>query len=127
MVYIVESDKSFYEASVDLEEVILRLGFSLLHIHDLGATLGDKDSQFDDEAKVYAIGSPRLTERLLAIDVRLSLALPCRITVYTEDGVTRIGMIRPSIQFSALSPDAGLARLARELEEKMIQVVDEAR
>ncbi len=127
MVYIVESDKSFYEASVDLEEVILRLGFSLLHVHDLGARSGGKEIEFDEEAKVYAIDSQRLTERLLAIDVRLSLVLPCRITVYTEDGVTRIGMIRPSIQFSALSPDAGLVRLARELEEKMIQVVDEAR
>ena len=127
MVYIVESDKSFYEACFDLEEVILRLGFSLLHGYELAAALGDKDSAFDEEAKVYAIDSQRLTERLLAIDVRLSLALPCRITVYTEDGVTRIGMIRPSIQFSALSPDAGLVRLARELEEKMIQVVDEAR
>lgn len=127
MVYIVESDKSFYEASVDLEEVILRLGFSLLHVHDLGAALADKDSQFDEEAKVYEIASPRLVERLLAIDVRLSMALPCRITVYTEDGVTRIGMIRPSAQWSALSAETSVGRVARELEDKLIQLVDEAR
>ena len=48
MVYIVESDKSFYEASVDLEEVILRLGFSLLHVHDLGASSGGKELEFDE-------------------------------------------------------------------------------
>lgn len=127
MIYIVESDKSFYEACVDLEEVILRLGFSLLQGHALAAVPGEKDSDFDEEAKVFEIDSLRLTERLLAVDVRLSMALPCRITVFTEDGATKIGMLRPLSMFGALSRAPGLERFARELEEKMIQVVDEAR
>jgi uncharacterized protein (DUF302 family) len=127
MVYIVESDKSFYEASVDLEEVILRLGFSLLHVQDLGASLGGKEIEFDEEAKVYAIGSQRLTERLLAIDVSLSLALPFRISVYTENGATKIGMLRPLAVLGALSPLAGHDGMLREFEDKMIQAVDEAR
>jgi len=127
MVYIVESDKSFYEASVDLEEVILRLGFSLLHVQDLGTSSSGKEIEFDEEAKVYAIGSQRLTERLLAIDVRLSLALPCRISIYTENGATKIGMLRPIAMLGALSPLAGGDGVLREFEDKMIQAVDEAR
>ena len=127
MVYIVESDKSFYEASVDLEEVILRLGFSLQHVHDLGASPGGKEMEFDEEAKVYAIGSQRLTERLLAIDVRLSLILPFRISVYTENGATKIGMLRPRSLFRALCPEAAGDGALLEFEEKMIQAVDEAR
>ena len=127
MVYIVESDKSFYEASVDLEEVILRLGFSLLHVQDLGASPGGKEIEFDEEAKVYAIGSQRLTERLLAIDVRLSLVLPFRISVFTENGATKIGILRPLAMVGALSPVAGGDAALREFEDKMIQAVDEAR
>jgi uncharacterized protein (DUF302 family) len=127
MDYIVESDKSFYEASVDLEEVILRLGFSLLHVQDLGANSGGKETEFDEDAKVYAIGSQRLTERLLAIDVRVSLALPCRISVFTENGATKIGMLRPLAMLGALSPAAGNDGALREFENKMIQAVDEAR
>ena len=127
MLYSVESDKSFYEATVDLEEVILRLGCSLLHVHDLGDSAGGKELAFDEEAKVFEIGSQRLTERLLAIDVRLSLVLPCRISVYTEAGATKIGMLRPRAMVALVAPGAAGDGVLREFEEKMIQVVDEAR
>lgn len=127
MYYIVESDKSFYEASVDLEEVVLRLGFSVLHIHDLGVTLRSKDIDYDEEAKVFEICSPRQTEKILAIDMRLNMALPCRISVFTENGATKIGLIRPLPMLAALSENSELIKVAREIEEKMIQMVDEAR
>jgi len=125
--YIVESDKSFYEATFDLEPVIQRLGFVILHIHDLGDTLRRKDSDFDDDCKVFEICNYRQFEKLLAIDMRLSVALPWRISVFTENGVTRIGLIRPAPMLAALCQDARLSPLAREVDEKMIQIVDETR
>jgi len=127
MYYIVESDKSFYEASVDLEAVVLRLGFSVLHIHDLAAGLGNRDSDCDEEAKVFEIGNPRLTEKLLAVDWRLNMALPCRVSVFTEQGATKLGLIRPRPLLAALAQNAEVDRIAAELEEKMRQIVDEAR
>jgi uncharacterized protein (DUF302 family) len=125
--YIVESDKSFYEATVDLEPVIQRLGFMILHVHDLGDTLRRKDSEFDDDCKVFEICNYRQFEKLLAIDMRLSVALPWRISVFTENGATRIGLIRPAPMLAALCQDTGLLLLAREADEKMIQIVDETR
>jgi uncharacterized protein (DUF302 family) len=125
--YIVESDKSFYEATFDLEPVIQRLGFVILHVHDLGNTLRRKDSEFDDDCKVFEICNYRQFEKLLAIDMRLSTALPWRISVFTENGATRIGLIRPAPMLAALGEDAGLSRLAKVIEEKLIQIVDESR
>lgn len=127
MVYIVDSDKSFYEASVDLAEVVLRLGFEVLHAHDLGAMLRSRDIDCDDDCTTFDICNYRLTEKLLAIDMRLGLLMPYRISVYTEEGNTKIGLVRPQSAFAAISGDARLARVAGELEEKMIQIVDEAR
>ena len=127
MIYLVESDKSFYEASVDLEEVVLRLGFSLLHVFDQGETLRSRGLTCDEDLKVLAIASPRLTESLLAIDMRLGLALPWRLSVFTEDGATKIGLLRPQPVLAALSAQPGVERLAREFEEKLRQIVDEAR
>ncbi|MGB7503253.1 MAG: DUF302 domain-containing protein [Azonexus sp.] len=127
MFYIVESDKSFYEATFDLEPVIQRLGFVILHVHDLGNTLRRKDSEFDDDCKVFEICNYRQFEKLLAIDMRLSTALPWRISVFTENGATRIGLIRPAPMLAALCEDAGLSRLAKAIEEKLIQIVDESR
>jgi len=127
MYYIVESDKSVYEASVDLEEVILRLGFAVQHREDLGAGLRARDIDFDEEALLFEIGSARPTAGLLAADIRLALCLPWRISVFTEEGVTKLGLIRPSALLPVLSPAAGLSRLACDIEEKLMQVVDEAR
>jgi len=127
MYYIVDSDKSFYEATTDLVPVIQRLGFSVLQMHDLGGMLDSKAIEFDDECQVFAVGNPRLVEKALAVDMRLSAALPWRISVYTENGNTKIAMLRPAPMLAALSSDVALARLAQELEEKLIQVVDETR
>lgn len=127
MYYIVESDKSFYEASTDLEAVILRLGFGILRIHDLGEDLSRRGGDFDDDCKVFEVSSAHQTARVLGLDLRLSMALPFRISVYTDNGATKIGLLRPVPLFAALSAGGELARVAAEVEEKLIQMVDEAR
>jgi hypothetical protein len=55
------------------------------------------------------------------------MALPCRISVYTDQGTTKIGLIKPARMLSALSPDAALARIAAEVEEKSTRMADEAK
>jgi len=64
---------------------------------------------------------------MLLIDMRLSLALPWRISVFTENGATKIGLLRPETMLAALAQNPELSRLAREMEEKTIQIVDETR
>jgi uncharacterized protein (DUF302 family) len=58
--------------------------------------------------------------------MRLNMALPCRISVYTENSKTMVGLIRPAQMLSALSQDAALLRTAKEVEDKTIQMIDEA-
>jgi uncharacterized protein (DUF302 family) len=127
MFYIVDSDKSFYEATTDLVPVVQRLGLDVLQVHDLGATLDRKEIEFDDACAVFAVANPRLIEKALAIDIRLGALLPWRISVYTENGNTKIAVARPIPLFAMLSADTALARLAHELEEKLVQIVDETR
>jgi uncharacterized protein (DUF302 family) len=127
VLYIVESDKSFYEVTVDLEAVIPRLGFVTLQVYDLSETLRRKGIELDDECKVFDICNYRQMEKLLAIDLRLSMALPWRISVFTENGATKIGVIRPEVLLPALAEGVELPPIVREIEEKMRQIVDEAR
>jgi uncharacterized protein (DUF302 family) len=127
MIFSVESDKSFYEASVDLGEVLLRLGFVVLQADDQGEFLRNKGLECDEELKVFSVAIPRLTEVLLVVDMRLGLALPWRLSVFTEDGVTRLGFLRPSIVLPALSPLAAALPLTEELEARLRQVLEEAR
>lgn len=127
MYYIVETDKTFDQASADLEAAVKHHGFGVLHVHDLGTTLRSKGIAFDQQCKIFEVCNPGQAAKVLATDMRLNMALPCRISVFTEKGRTKIGLIKPAAMLAALSPDPTLVEVAREVEEKTIQMVDEAK
>lgn len=127
MYYIVESNKSFEQAATDLEAAVKRNEFGVLHIHDLGATLRSKGIAFAENCKVFEVCNPGQAGKVLSTDMRLNMALPCRISVYTEKGKTMIGMIRPVPMLAALSQDATLVKVAQEVEAKTRKMMDEAR
>lgn len=127
MYYIVETDKSFDQASADLDSAVKRHGFGVLHVHDLGATLRSKGMAFDEQCKIFEVCNPAQAIKVLAADMRLNMALPCRISVFTEKGKTKIGLIKPVEMLSALSQDVALVQVAKEVENKTIQMVDEAK
>ena len=127
MFYIVESSKSFYEANFDLAPTIQRLGFVILATHDLSEMLQRREIDLDDDCQVFEIGNYRYVEKLLSIDMRLSLTLPWRISVFTENGATKIGVSRPESMSAMLGENAELARLTAEIEAKLMLIVDETR
>ena len=127
MYYVVETAKAFDQAAADLEEAIKRLGFGVLHVHDLAATLRSKGIAFEEECKIFEVCNPQQAAKVLSTDMRLNMALPCRISVFTQKGKTKIGLIKPAQMLSALSSDPALVQVAKQVEEKTIQMVDEAR
>jgi uncharacterized protein (DUF302 family) len=127
MYYIVETGKSFDQASADLESAVKRHGFGVLHVHDLGTTLRSKGIAFENQCKVFEVCNPGQAAKVLATDMRLNMALPCRISVFTEHGRTKIGLIKPVQMLSALSRDPALVRIATEVEEKTTKMVDDAK
>lgn len=127
MYYIVETDKSFEQAAIDLEAAVKRHQFGLLHVHDLGVTLRSKGIDFADQCKVFEVCNPQQAASVLAIDMQLNMALPCRISVYSKDGKTHIGMIRPAQMLAQLSRDPRLATIAAEVERATRDMIDEAR
>ena len=127
MYYTVETSKSFNQASADLEAAVLGHGFGVLHVHDLGATLRSKGIAFAEECKIFEVCNPAQAAKVLATDMRLNMALPCRISVYTEKNKTKIGLIKPVQMLAALSQDPVLTQVAKEVEEKTIQMVDAAK
>lgn len=127
MYYIVSSEKSFEQAATDLDAAVKRNGFGVLHVHDIGNTLRGKGLEFVNQCRVFEVCNPMQAAKVMASDMRLNMALPCRISVYTEGGKTQIGMIKPLGILSALSQNADLAVVAREVEEKTIHMIDEAK
>ena len=92
MYYIVETNKSFDQASSDLESVVKKHNYGVLHIHDIGTTLRSKGVTLSEECRVFEICNPMQASKVLSSDMRLNMALPCRISVFTENGETKIGL-----------------------------------
>jgi uncharacterized protein (DUF302 family) len=127
MYHIVETTKSFSQVSTDLETAVQRNNFGVLHVHDLGNSLRSKGVAFEEECKVFEICNPVQAAKVLATDMRLNMALPCRISIFTEKGKTKIGLIKPVQMLSALSQEEALVQVAKEVEEKILIMVDEAK
>ena len=125
--YIVDSDKTFEQASMALDAAVSNNGFGVLHVHDLGATLRKKGVDFEEQCRVFEVCNPVHAGKVLASDMRLNMALPCRISVYTEKGQTRIGMIKPGGLLATLSSSPSLESTADEVESKTIAMIDEAK
>lgn len=67
----------------------------MLYVHDLGATLRSKEVDFAEEYQVFEVCNPHQASRVMAADMRLNMALPCRISIFTEKGTIKIGLIKP--------------------------------
>lgn len=127
MYYTVQSSKSFEQAAADLDAAVKRHGFGVMHVHDIGNTLRSKGQDFTEQCRVFEVCNPAQAARVLASDMQMNMALPCRISVYTQNGKTLIGMIKPTDMLAMLSRDPALTQVAKEVDEKTTLMIDEAR
>ena len=127
MYHIVESGKPFEQAAADLEAAVRAGGFGVLYVHDLGNTLRTKGQPFTEQCRIFEVCNPVQAAKVLARDLRLNMALPCRISVYTEQGRTRLGLILPAEMLAGLTQDEALRPVAAEVEAALLGMVEAAR
>ena len=127
MKYIVTTKKSVEQASADLQAAVVAHKFGVLGVHDIKGTLNSKGVEFDNECQVLEICNPFKAKAVLEEDMELNMALPCRVSVYSQAGQTRIGMINPTQMLEALSDSPVLKQIATEVEQEMVKMIDEAR
>ncbi len=124
--FIVHTTKSFEQASTDLQAAIVAQDFGVMAVHDLGQTLRSKGIDFSEDCRIYDVCNPRQAARVLMNDITLNMALPCRISVFTEGHQTRIGMIRPEGMLQSLSSDPELMEVARDVESATTAIIEAA-
>lgn len=125
--YIARSDKTVDEATRDLEAAVKAHGFGVLNILDLRGTLEGKGYGIAHDCRVLDVCNPAEAQKVLNENMSMNMALPCRVSVYEEDDGTRIGTIRPTALLAALSDSPELARVAEEVESKIIAMIEDAR
>lgn len=121
----VTTEKSFDQAVAAVEMKAAEKGFRVLHTHDVAATLAEKGFP-RSPLKIIEICNAKYASQVLDKDVRISLMLPCPISVFVQEDNTHISTLLPS-SISQFFPEAGIEQLAAEVEAIVLQIVDEAR
>jgi RNA polymerase-binding protein DksA len=126
MYYVVSTAKNPAEAARDLEAAVQKHKFGVLHVHDLKETLTQKGYPLAPQCRIFEVCNPQQASRVLERDVRLNMALPCRISVFEENGITKIGTILPSETLRTLSHDREIGALAATVETTIKAIIDDA-
>lgn len=121
----VRTDKPFDETVLAVESRAAAKGFRVLHTHDVAATLAEKGFP-REPLKIIEICNAKYASQVLSRDVKISLMLPCPISVYVQEGKTHISTLLPS-SIAQFFPEAGIESLAGEVENIVLQIVEEAR
>ncbi len=101
-------------------------GFGVLAVHDLGNTLRSKGLPFPEQCRIFEVCNPQQAATVLSTTMALNMGLPCRISVYTQAGQTRLGMIRPEAMLAGLSADPSLREVARAVETSTTAIIEAA-
>jgi uncharacterized protein (DUF302 family) len=119
-----ESSKSFDETVKSIEQKAAEKGFRVLHTHDVAATLAEKGFQ-REPLKIIEICNARYASAVLERNVKVSLMLPCPISVYREGGKTFVSALLPS-RIADFFPGEGMEPIASQVETAVLAIIKEA-
>ena len=124
--YTVTSQKDFDSAVDSLKHALTGFKFGVLWELDLPAKLKEKGVEYQGQFRILEICNPQRAKAVLETNIRVGYFLPCKVVVYVENGVTKIGMPRPSALIALLG-DNRLQEEAAEVERDLIAAIDQAK
>ncbi|BCB05673.1 DUF302 domain-containing protein [Bacillus sp. KH172YL63] len=117
--YTKEVSMSVKEAVEKVEAALKEESFGVLWHLDLAQKLDDKGLDFNEEVVVLEVCNPHEAKKVLEESMLVSYFLPCKVTVYTESGTTKIGMAKPSKLIEMVDSDE-LKATALDIENRLI-------
>ena len=123
--YTVETKKTFDQAVSAVETKAAEKGFRVLFTHNVQATLAEKGFQ-REPLKIVEICNAKYAYQVLEKDIKISLMLPCPISIYTEKGKTYISALKPKVMKN-FYPQANIEQLAEEVDKIVTSIVDESK
>lgn len=123
--YTVVTEKSFDQAVEAVEKETKTAGFRVLYIHDVTATLKEKELEIEPY-KIIEICNAKSAYSVLKADPKIGLCLPCKINVYQKDGKIYISGMRP-IVLPQFFPQANLGNLPTEVDTIIRGIIDRSK
>ena len=125
MVYVRDASGSVEAVCEKLKKTCADNAFGVLGVHDLKEKMNSKGVEFHRQCLILEVCNPKQARDVLEADMAISTALPCRISVYEEDGHVRVATLKPTALFQLFN-NKEMAHVARKVEETLVRIIDTA-
>lgn len=119
------TDKTVTAVAVDLEAAVQANHFGVMQIHNLKETMNKKGVEFNNECLIFEVCHPQQAKKVLEQSMSICTALPCRISIYQEDGRTVLATLKPTALLATFKV-AQLDVVARDVESTLVKIMQEA-
>ncbi|MBM9590884.1 DUF302 domain-containing protein [Leptospira sp. 201903075] len=119
----VHRKKSFEDTITDTTEALKKEGFGVLTTIDVKHTLKEKIGVDFKRYTILGACNPSFAHKALQTADEIGLLLPCNVVVTEEkNGETKVSIFDP-MTMTKLVQNPELERIAKEVQEKLIQVI----
>ncbi|PJZ43906.1 DUF302 domain-containing protein [Leptospira brenneri] len=119
----VHRKKSFEDTITDTTEALKKEGFGVLTTIDVKNTLKEKIGVDFKRYTILGACNPGFAHKALQTADEIGLLLPCNVVVTEEkNGETKVSIFDP-MTMTKLVQNPELEKIAKEVQEKLIQVI----
>ena len=125
MLVKLSTDKTVSEAAAALQAAVQANHFGVMQVHNLKETMAKKGVEFARECLIFEVCQPQQAKKVLDQNMSVSTALPCRISVYEENGKTVLATLKPTTLLAMFNVPA-LQHVAQEVEDTLVKIMKAA-
>lgn len=125
MLFKLSTNKSVADVAVALQAAVQANHFGVMQVHNLKETMVKKGVAFERECLIFEVCQPEQAKKVLDQDMSVSTALPCRISIYEENGKTILATLKPTTLL-AMFHTPQLEGVAQEVEDTIVKIIKEA-
>ncbi len=125
MLIKLSTNKTVSESATALQSAVEANHFGVMQIHNLQETMTKKGVEFSRECLIFEVCQPQQAKKVLDENMSVSTALPCRISIYEEEGKTVLATLKPTTLL-AMFDTPQLEEVAQEVEDTIVRTMTEA-
>jgi len=123
MTYIVKTTSHIDTVKNELESKAKEVGFGVLHTYDFKQILQGKGFPIEREITLFEVCNPPAAQQALSHAPDISVYLPCRISVYEDNGQTVLATIGAEEMLASVELDEALKTHMLEIFETLKSIM----
>lgn len=125
MLINIESNKDFEQVVQAVQEKSKEKGFGVMSVHEVHKILESKGMPINYKCTIVEICQSKVANTLFSKRAEISTAMPCRISVYEQNGKVVLSTIAPTELLNMYNTEE-FEELAKEIEDTIKTIMEEA-